>query len=607
MASLSKRKKLYKLTDGDRAIFERAKRENNPSIVTNYYLRSDKTGTWFRHVSDEDIADLTIDESIEVAHRWQSNFETLHAIWKHLGKPGFFAPSPTDPDDWSAINEEEYNARREEMDVVYRCVHSLREKYPAFHHPHGIRLIDWQTEMAQSNQAVQVIVGGFGSSKTWGKLLIMLYNAITLDEYRGIVLAPYSIQVFEAYRQATINMIEGTLFERFILNTPRRPPQIILGNDEVGENTIEFIPIMDDPGKILTLSGDEVMVDQAEQIDDLDELIRNAGTRLRGQTRAGRPRLGQITLIANSADNPMLWDWFDDALTQPRYVWSYQPGTFENPYLTVADLMRFERQVGRSEAERRMYLFGERPIGAGEHFPRESLELCRAKYLDDRMAEALKNGISGWKMQRASRVDVHLWESPYVKGSRYVVCADPGWGDPPYRNSAVIAVWCIDGFPKTPAVLVAFSWVFGGGSPNPWIQQYIDWVHQYHAINQNGYDSTGWQAGYERMADFEGIGSTPVSVGGGNKYIYLNILKKMMADGKFAIPTITHLFSQCAKYRLPDEKLRQDIVAMLEITAAMLEQYYYIDDKEPETDDTYDRDDRYSRPGVGDRYGDHSR
>lgn len=589
-------KQLYRLTDGDKAIFAAAQRENNPSRITNFYLRSEDSGTWWRPVSDAVISTLQLPGTIEAAKRWQQGYETLHAIWKHLGRPEYFGPSPGSVESWEPLRAHTYHERASKLDRVYRTIIELDPDEPAYHHPHGVQFLPWQLEMYRSNNPIQVIVGGFGSSKTWGRLLAMLVRAVTLPGYRGFALAPYSVQSEEVYKQA-LQIIEGTEFERFLLASPRKPyPHLVLGNDMVGRNTIECYPVLDDPGKILTLTGDEAMVDQAEQITDLDELIRNVTSRFRGQYK-GRPRRGQISLIANSADNPQLWDWFDESEDDPEYVWSYQPGTYENTYLTIGDLQRFERIIGKDKASQDMYIKGARPLGSGEHFPASSLALMRAEWLDDMMKKGL--GTKGYVKEEAKRVGTWKWLMPPDPNGRYIVVADPGWGNPPARNSPAVSIWRIDDFPRTPAIMWGFHWVFGNGSPNPWMQAFTEYVWEYRAIGMCGFDATGFQAGYERMTDLHELQPTPVTMQGQKKFIYLNLAKKMMADGLFQAPMIQHLYSQLAKYKLPDEKLRQDLVSMMLVLAAMLEPFYYLETEEYEVIDDYDPNDRWFRPKRG--------
>ena len=594
---MSKWKGLYRTNAGDRAIIQRSIEEDNPNIFLNYYLRNNDSGTWFRPVSDEDILALLFPETRAAAQKWQDNYNLLFDIWDWLGKPDYYAPSSNSSSNWGDITPEEYDALSVEGLTAYRIVWQPDVPgKPVFHHRHGAILLDWQLAMTQNRAFTQVVVGGYGSGKTLAKALGMLWRGATLPGYRGFALAPYSLQSSEVYKQLLL-IVQDTIFaERFLLNSPTKPfPHLVIGNDLVGKNSIECYPILDDPGKILTLTGDEALLDQAEKMDNgtLTDTIGKIASRFRGQVR-GRPRRGQITLVANSADNPELWDYYDDAATDPD-IWAYSPGTFENEYLTVADLKRFEKQVGRDEQSKRMYLFGERPLGSGEHFPRQSLEQCRARELDEIIRLHVEQKTPGWMLQRAQKVDIYRYRMPYEKGGRYIVAADPGWSNPPERNSPALAVWRIDGFPKFPAQLVAFEWVFGHGQPTPWMAMYRELVQEYHAIGMNGFDATGPQAGYERMEDFSDLRHTPVSMAGVKKYIYLNLAKKLFATSSFQIPTIPHLFSQLAKYTLPDDKIRQDIVSMILVTAALLEPYMYIEDLTPADTRHEDPNDRYQR------------
>ena len=606
------RKTLYRLTPGDRAILEAAKRENNPNRVSNYYLRHADSGTWWRPVPQADIDILEVPESKAAARRWKEGYETLHEIWTELGHPDFFGPDPSSPDKWLYYSEKQYEAMAERLERVYRVIWETGPD-AIIHDPHGALMLDWQLDSWNNNSPVQVENGGYGSGKTLSKVITYLVRGIMLPGYRALALAPFSTQSLEVHKQALL-MLEGTLYEeRFLLSAPTRPlPKLNIGHDGVGRNSIECYSILDGSGKILTLTADEAMVDQAEQLINVDEDVRNISSRFRGLYR-GRPRRGQITLMANSGDNPMLWDLFDEG-QEPgsTHVWSYMPATWENTYLTVADLIRYESTVARDKTSRDRFLKGERPIGGGDHFPESSLAACKAQWLDERMQRELNRETPGWIREEARRVGVHRWETPPDPDGIYLVAADPGWSNPPARNSSGIGVWLIGSkktgitFPAIPATMTAFSWVYGEGSPNPWMAQYTAYVNTYQAIALNGYDATGFQSGYDRLTDFGDLQGTPVNLSTTKKHIYLTLLKKIMADGMLQIPTIPHLFSQLSKYKLPDEKMRQDLVMMLLVTAALLEPFWYIEESKT-VDEEYDTQYRLYRPDLGDRYGVHER
>jgi len=560
-------------------------------------MRNEDSGTWWRDIDQKAIDKLLLDESKEASYRWKSGYENIRKIWEYLGQPDYFAPNETDKNVWDVLDQERYKKYYDELKRVYRIVHEVSQDTPVFHHPHGIQMLPWQLDLWKAKQPITVNVGGFGCSKTWGKLLCMLVRCVSLRGYRGLILAPWSLQSDEVYRQA-LDIIQGTIFEQFLIKAVRKPrPEIVFGNDMVGQTTLQFFPILDGAGKLLTLTADEAMVDQSEGIDDLDGLIRDVGTRLRG-TVSGRPRLGQISLIANSADNPQLWDWVDEADTDPEYVWSYTPNTFENTYLTIHDFVRFEKQVGQDSQSRKVHLLGERPVGSGEHFPYKSIVACRATWLDDRMNAALSADKKGYVVQKAPRVDIHNWEMPYEEGHIYAVAADPGWGNPPYRNAAAIMVWDITDFPNTPAIMTAFSWVFGNGSPNPWLAKFTEYTLRYKAMSRNAFDSTGVQSGYERLTGMSALMPVPIALSGQRKYVYLTLTKKFAADGLFQMPNISHIFSQMSKYRLPDDHIRQDLVMALLITSAVLEPLFYIARYEEEDEPVKKNDDRYSRRGT---------
>lgn len=600
---------LYKLTDGDRAIIEKARIEKNVNIFTNYYMRSEDSGTWYRPIPETKLNKLEMEETRAAAMRWSDLYDSLFIVWHELGMPHYFAVSPTNPDDWIVLdNEEAFTAERQKMTECYQAVKD-QDGEIVFFRPHGAIMFGWQLEMTKANQPINVVPGGYGSGKTWAKMLDALYKAATLKGYRALCVAPNSDMINAMFSEA-LAIITGTLYEeRFLVQVLKSPRmRIVVGNDDVGQSSLDFYPIMigeqDNSKKLLTLTADEAIIDQAEQIMEIANLRRNLGSRLRGQVR-GRPRVGKMTFLANSAFNDELYDMADESEKDPDHVWTYSPGSFENPYLTIDDLLRFEKDVGRDEESRRMYIRGERPYGSGEHFNAMSIAKCKAPWLDDQMIKANRIGKKGWSKKEGHRAGIVRWISPPDPLKRYIVAADPGWSNPPERNSPAIGVFDVTDFPRTPAALAAFDWVYGNNSPNPWIASFTEFVINYQAVGMCGFDSTGFQSGYERMTDINILLPTPISLAGNNKYVYLNFAKKLVADGLFQFPTIPHLFSQMAKYRLPDTNLKQDIVSMLFVAAALLEPMYYamindvdLDDDQLPNNDRYKRDisDRYDRP-----------
>lgn len=547
----------YKLTDGDRQIFAAAK--ENPNIFTDFYLRSPTSGTWFRPVPEYLKSDVP--EIKEAIVRWRQRYGVLHSRWLDLGKP------------------EKFEHRKRTYRVIYE---ELEE--PSFFDHHGVLFLPWQLELYKARQTTRIVIGGYGSSKTWGELLANLVLAATLREYRAFVIAPYSIQAMEVFQQAQ-SIIRDTEYEkRFIKSMKASPPAaIVVSNDLVGESRIEFYSIQDGSDKILNLSGDAAHIEQAEQIDDLDTLMRNLGSRFRGVTTSGRERLGKITLIANSGENQRLWEMFDEGQEMPDIVYTCQPTTFDNPFITVRQLIDIERRMGSDPQRRAEGLYAVRPLMSGEHFSAETIRRCRENNLDQLMQEGLERGDPGYHMVFRKGPQVVEWELPPLKDHIYMLASDPGWNNPPERNSPAIMVFDVTTFPQTPAFLTAFRWVYGNSSPEPWISSYIEMTRRYNCINRNIFDATGPQAGYERWVHgLQELNPEPLKLTQATKFTALNTAKTLAARGLIQFPNIQGLIKQLGYYRLPDDKMAQDLVMTFIIAAWWMERLYYENEGDPE-------------------------
>lgn len=598
-------KGVYQLTDGDKAIIREVFQTGNLNLFTDWYLRNEKTGTRFNPVEPY----LKLDEDYRpVLDMWRENYRKLHKKWLRSGKPGEF----------------DYNGKHYVVESDF-----TRPDRPTFFLNHGFLFQKWQMDFINGPEPTKVLIGGFGSGKTLLGAVYMLFCAATMPGFRGFALAPYSIQALEVYK-AIISLIDGTLYkERFFAGAPMKPfPRIIIRNDYVRESTIEMYSIMDDPNKILTLTGDMAMIDQAEQLPDIDLITENVGSRFRGQIH-GRERKGYLWFMANSADSS-IWDLVDDS-DYDDGIGAYFSSTYDNNYITPRQMKLIEDRVIKGDPDnKRVKLQGGRPIGGGIHFPPSSMKRARSEYLDDLMARGIEEerkleerngGIlpEGYEQKyiihKSRRVEIHHWEIPKQEDGNYWVFADPGWGNPPYRNAAVVIAVNIKGFPERPAEVHAFSWVFGRGSPEPWMEQYYNWVNKYDARGQNGFDATGLQAGYAMWVNaINNLFPVEIKLGGENKFKYLNHLKMMLSRGMILIPSIPGIFDQFSKYRLPDTQVRQDIVMTFCLMAGTLMPMMYdaldmSDDEqndigdivsgryERELEDRYERDLDLATPG----------
>lgn len=583
--------KLYRLNKGDREIL-RLGREVDPNFITDYYLRSDNSGTWWLPGAETD--------------RWKDGYETIAEYWKSEGEPESFT---------FAHNEYQVRWQHEKS--------KLYPDSPAFFHNHGMLFIPYHKDLHYDRTPVRSVIGGFGSGKTLGVVMSMLVEAITLPGYRAFALAPESIQAEEVYRLA-MQMMSGTEFEkRFLISSRQRPfPRIVLGHEEIGETTIECYPIANNEAKLRTLTGDRAVIDQAESpMLDLEELIRSVGTRFRGRvSRGGRERIGTITLIANAGDNQQLWDIYDEAEFNPEFYKSLSPSSYDNPYLTDNDLKRFEQQVGNNEEARQMYLFGKRPLGNGMHFSRNTLEKMRDKTMDEMMRLGIElqeqtGEDKGFIHLEAPKLGTYEWMLPYDPARQYLVISDPGTQNPPKRDSPPILVFDITDFPgsaddPSPAFLVGFVWVFGNNNIQNWAARYSEVVHRYNAIGTNGFDATGYQAGYDQwMNALIGLYPEKISLVGNKKSLCLNAAKVLTSAELIKAPAaLSHLFSQLARYEYPPEpkRIRQDLVMAFIMACWWMQRLYWINQDPFEERPDYDPHDRYA-PATFNRYGGNAR
>jgi len=553
----------YRLNDGDYAIFDKAKLD--PNYFTEFYLRGPNTGTYWRPVEEHS----DVPEIQEIIDRWVRGYEVLWNKWVELGRPT------------GRLKEDDEHRRYDftHKDKNYIVLIENNPDRPVFWQNHGFIFLPWQLDAYDAPQTTKVLLGGYGSAKSWEEMTANLIRAATLNNFRAVVIAPYSVQSMEIYEQVKI-LISGTEYDkRFVQGrTPQKPfPRIVVKNDKVGESRIEFYSIQDGFDKILNLSFDCAHIEQAEQIEDIRGLMRVVGSRLRGQV-GGRERLGIMTFVANSSleENIELWDLYDEAIEHPEHVYAKSPTTFDNIYITPRQLKDIERRMGDDPHIKDIALKGARPIGSGEHFPAESIQKSRSSMLDDMMQRGRDAKKDGYKYVVAPKAQVVSWRIPPDPKGTYFMCADPGWSNPPERNSAAIMVFEIGNFPQVPAHLHAFEWVYGNGAPEPWLNAYVDLCLQYNCVNRNVFDSTGLQAGYERWVHgLQDLGPWALNLGGAKKFIALNSAKTLMHRGLFQFPNIPMLFNQMAKYKLPDDKLRQDLVMTVVLAASYLDYLFY--------------------------------
>lgn len=591
---LDKQKKVDKLGPLDFELFKLGRQD--VSILTNHYLRSPTSGTYWKRTPDEPDPDL------------EKGWMNLWTLWNQADKP------------------------REVLDVngiTYRLLWDDNGD-PIFWHHHGWLPQGWQKDIYHTVPKDITVVGGMGVGKTAGMAMVLAIHAMTTPWYRGAAVAPQSKQVKEIFRYITTVFENTPFWNRFIWSYKESPmPYIQLRSDYIGRSEIEFHSVEHDNGKgVKTLEFDEIVVDQAEKFASLDELTVNVGSRLRGQIK-GRTKLGRLIYSANSDENPEIWMRYDMAKTDPINYRSFAPATWDNPYLTKSQVDRLKRAVSPNGDVTliQQHLGAERPLGKGEHFPARLVDHGLRKDLDNLMNAriAIQLGINReeydpanvedtgtnfqWKRRRTREAGIYHWEMPpdHKNNHQYIVVADPGQSNPPDRNSPVIMVWDVTQFPTGPAVMVGFHWVYANGEYGPFLEEYTRLVREFKAQNRNAFDSTGTQKGFDELYfAINRLAATGLSMAGTGKFHALNAAKFFLAKELLQYPTIPHLISQLTNYKLPDTKIRQDLTMCFCMSALFMQRYFYIDVGQQDEDDGEQeqpkpRTDRYSRP-QGDRY-----
>jgi hypothetical protein len=513
----TKRKLVSTITDDDLEIFRRGR--TNANWITNHYIRTPTSGTYWRNRS-------TDDQSYDPDR--QRSWEIMRQSWAKVGRPDDLFPFGPDP-----------------ASPVSYIVQWDQDDEPVFFHNHGWLFQPWQLQAHHSVQPDVTIIGGFGVGKTAYIAMSAAVLAATIPYCRIFAVAPQLIQANEVYNYLTTTL-EGTPYwERFVHNVPTRPwPKFVIKNALVGTSTIEILSIEKDPEKIRTLEGDKLFLDQAEKFENLAEIQRDAGSRLRGSIR-GRPRLGKMDWIANAGDNPFLWDRYDMGEYEPKNYFSINPRSVDNPYLSKHDIENLRRRVGGSTEEIEQWMDGKRPMGSGEHFNRTMVsaavndDLNKILEFQDSLAPGDPRKIEGFVYRKTSQLGIYHYEfPPDHKAKRdYIVISDPGSSNPPDRNSAVIGVFDVTEFPQKKMRMVAMNWIFGDGSYWPWALTYQDYVQRYKAFGRNAFDSTGVQKGFDELifADM-GLAAEGMDMAVSGKMKAINSLKFFMAKGLDRVP-----------------------------------------------------------------------
>jgi len=257
--------------------------------------------------------------------------------------------------------------------------------------------------------------------------------------------------------------------------------------------------------------------------------------------------------------------------------------SYDNPYLTDKQLVDIERRFrDKDEAKRLMY--SERPLPKGKEFTQELITACQSSALDTIMENALNNNMPGFYKEEKRNCGTIKWWVPPQKDRLYIMAGDPGQANPPDRNSAVVMVFDVTEFPKSPATLAAFHWVEGYGSYWPFIYTMERMHNDYHPYYA-AFDSSGTQKAFDDLALLsQDKAWVPLNNSGLKMHMVL-CLKVLMGRGFLQIPkSMYSIWNQLLMWHMPDKQLKQDIASCMFMIGYALNQILPLvdDDGEPE-------------------------
>ena len=467
----------------------------------------------------------------------------------------------------------------------------------------------WQNKAHAAEQKRIVVIGGFGSGKTRGIGMSVAVWCLLTRDFKFLNAAPLAWQSELMYR-FILEMAEGTRFKDFIYNSPSRPyPRIELRymlQGMLAQSTMEFMSVEKNASKVLSWEGDWINIEEGGLLEDLGDAIRNLGSRLRGSIK-GRDRLGRMSIISNSWENPDLWYRYDMATSMPDDYLSMTVDSRHNHNITDDQMKMMLKDIPEDEHEQ--FISGKRPQGKGLYFSKESIYDCESQVFADLVEEAVKKEARGYKLDELYGAGVYRFELPFEKHKVYMLVGDPGTGEAPYRNAPCLMVWDVTDFPESRASLAAFWWGQGNGQISPFVRNLVYYMGRYRPI-YTGIDSTGTQKNMsqilsqflesdrtnkqktedwldvDNLKNMENITINGLDFSGAKKTTYLVILKLFLEARLLVWPkNIVGIRAQLSNYDpLKDSgtktKLSQDIVATMAMAAFAIRIHFSIDPQE---------------------------
>lgn len=473
----------------------------------------------------------------------------------------------------------------------------------------------WQRIVHKAAQTDITVIGGFGTGKTLGIGMSACTWSCLATDFKFLNVAQKQWQAKQMY-DIILRQARNTRFDDLIWERPRKPHATIIIRFKIGkvmyESSLEFMSVDKDATGILSWEGDWINVDEAGLLDNLEEIIINVGSRMRGSVR-GRERLGRFSMTSNSWDNFHLWYYFDNAVADPENFLSLMVATRQNHNVTPRQYQRMLARI--PESDRARFLEGTRPEGKSIFFSKAAVEECEDPFIGEIVKQKVIDKEPYYAYEKMRGANIVHYRVPPVPKQLYMLVGDPGTDAPPRRNSFVLGVWRITQFPREPAELVAFIWGDGNGRIQPFINALFDLADVYRPVKiyidntgpqkstaqlinehlftkrfsteitqeltsltgkpmTNSYSKVGFDTPMGWTSGIEGL-----DFSGGHKQDYLTAARIFIEQKLFRFPKdISGIRAQLANYEPEkDKKIAQDIVAMMAMSAHGIRGYWHVD------------------------------
>ena|GEM_PF-1147752 len=416
--------------------------------------------------------------------------------------------------------------------------------------------------MYYAPQPNQFWLGSWASGKTTNMAAFGFTNCLTKSYFKFVNLAPIGRQARLMYDFLRDEIVNNDKLEHLLDRVVAAPyPQIRFRNG----STMEFLTAK--PEYLDYLEGEEFdqgNIDEGALIADFAETVKALRSRLRGiRQRTQVPRLCLLTITTVPGTDDVLKERYERGLgNNPDHI-SIKILAKHNPFVTEEQLRLIIADTPEEDVP--TYIECEWPEVRGRLLPARHYDNCESVEMMEQMDDLIEHGVMGADYQEVERIGCVRWELPYEDGHVYITAGDPGSGNPPKRGSGVVMSWDVT---AEPAELVYLDWVYGNGSIGPWMTSFKYGLEKYPG--HSGFDTTGTQKYMDELVfEREGIIVEPLNFRR-DKFGFLNALRMVLELRGMSFPFIRGMKSQARKYDLPDDKIAQDLVACLMMSAWMI-------------------------------------